>query len=85
MKVIRKYYQCYAPHSIERLIFRNLSENPLRCDCHLAAVMKTFMEGKRQSVFSSSGATCARDSKEFPDAVAAEVLGLLYCPRKFDF
>uniref|UniRef100_A0A0R3W0Y6 Slit homolog 2 protein n=1 Tax=Taenia asiatica TaxID=60517 RepID=A0A0R3W0Y6_TAEAS len=60
----------------------NLSDNPLRCDCHLAAVMKNFMESKRQSVFSSSGAICDRGSKEFPDAVAAEVLGLLHCPRK---
>ncbi|KAL5971960.1 hypothetical protein TSMEX_000351, partial [Taenia solium] len=68
-------------HSLSALRWLNLSDNPLRCDCHLAAVMKNFMESKRQSVFSSSGAICDRGSKEFPDAVAAEVLGLLYCPQ----
>ncbi|KAL5110934.1 hypothetical protein TcWFU_009486 [Taenia crassiceps] len=68
-------------NSLPALQWLNLSGNPLCCDCHLAAVMKNFMEGKRQSVFSSSGAICDRESKAFPDAVAAEVLGLLYCPQ----
>ncbi|KAH9283513.1 Slit -like protein 2 protein [Echinococcus granulosus] len=68
-------------NSLSALQWLTLNDNPLQCDCHLVALMKSFIEEKRQSVFSSSGAICDRDSKEFPGDVAAEVLGLLYCPH----
>ncbi|VDL35398.1 unnamed protein product [Hymenolepis diminuta] len=42
--------------------------------------MRTFMETNRQSVFASSGAVCDASSPQFPGAVAANVLGLLFCP-----
>ncbi|VUZ54040.1 unnamed protein product [Hymenolepis diminuta] len=58
----------------------SLGGNPIQCDCHLAAAMRTFMETNRQSVFASSGAVCDASSPQFPGAVAANVLGLLFCP-----
>ncbi|KAM3184572.1 hypothetical protein ACTXT7_008077 [Hymenolepis weldensis] len=62
---------------------RSLGGNSIQCDCHLAAVMRTFIETNRQSVFASSGAVCDVSSPQFPGAAAANVLGLLFCPRNW--
>uniref|UniRef100_A0A5K3EG44 Protein slit n=1 Tax=Mesocestoides corti TaxID=53468 RepID=A0A5K3EG44_MESCO len=59
----------------------SLSGNPLQCDCHLAAVMRIFVESYRQTVFTSAGIICDKMSAAFPGAAAAEVLGLLHCPQ----